>query len=336
MNANDMVSVLKGTADVAVNKVKSVIDNDPRKAATYGLLGAGAVTVAHSLITGDAEQISDAFSSAGNAISRTVSLYTPEIIEKTVFATDFLGNTVSDVDYQEIVKDSGVLAGSGIVLKSVYDEVKDNYSVLEPSQKRKLKQGISLLLVAGAISASGCLGGSTSTGVDPVNDPVIPAEKDTPDHTEKPTAEPTAIESQHLYDLNPGYVKIVLEANENLFDIKIEGSMVDGDKAGWETIRDDDKNIIFNRETYNPRNFDLYGELQPGQARALEEQHGSMVSLTMEQIDTDGGGMDKVAVQYVGSKGTWTDTFHFDKRADIEDYIIAHISPEIYPSLIID
>jgi len=296
MNADDMVSVLKGKADTAVNKVKSVIDKDPRKAATYGLLGAGAVTVAHSLITGDAEQISDAFGNAANAISRTLSLYMPEIVEKTVFATDFLGNTVSAIDYQEIVKDSGVLAGSGIVLKSVYDEVKDTYSVLEHSQKRKLKQGISLLLVAGVISASGCLGGSTSTGTDPVNDPVIPVETDTPDSTPDatPTAEPTQeptpietpVESQHLYDINPNtfdYIKI--DRNDNLFGIEIEGSKVFDSISGWETVYNDDKDQIFKRETYTPHNFDLYSELQPEQARALEAEYGQLVSLKMEQID---------------------------------------------------
>lgn len=132
----------------------------------------------------------------------------------------------------------------------------------------------------------------------------------TPHKTAEPTKKPkptdTPIESQHLYDINSGYVKMELEANENLFGIKIEGSMVDDDKSGWETIRDDDKNIIFNRETYTSRNFDLYSEL-PRQARALEDEYGYPDSVVMEQADTDGdGALDKVAVRYEGSKGAFT------------------------------
>ena len=133
----------------------------------------------------------------------------------------------------------------------------------------------------------------------------------TPHKTAEPTEYPkptdTPIESQHLYDINPGYVKIELEANENLFGIKIEGSIVDDDKVGWETIYDDNVNKIFNRETYTPRNFDLYRELQPEQARALEDQYGYPESVVMEQADTDGdGALDKVAVRYAGSKGAFT------------------------------
>ena len=145
-------------------------------------------------------------------------------------------------------------------------------------------------------------------------------EESTP--TAEPTPEPTPIEipvkSQHLYDIKPGYEKIVIEADENLFGIKIEGSTVERDFGGWETVHNDNENVIFQRETYTPSNFDLYSELQPEQARALEEQYGQLVSLKMEQIDTDGNGMDKVAVQYVGSKGTLEFETEFIKGATIE------------------
>ncbi len=153
----------------------------------------------------------------------------------------------------------------------------------------------------------------------------------TPHKTAEPTKEPkptdTPIESQHLYDINSGYVKMELEANENLFGIKIEGSMVDDDKSGWETIRDDDKNIIFNRETYTPRNFDLYRELQPEQARALEEQYGYPESVVMEQADTDGdGALDKVAVRYEGSKGVLEFETEYRNRWDLTDHLITYLN----------
>lgn len=178
------------------------------------------------------------------------------------------------------------------------------------------------LLTAAILILTLLSAGCTDTGGGSVDSP-------TPHKTAEPTEYPkptdTPIESQHLYDINSGYVKIELEANENLFGINIEGSMVDDDKSGWETIRDDDKNIIFNRETYTSRNFDLYRELQPEQARALEEQYGSMVSLTMEQADTDGdGALDKVAVRYEGSKGSFTYESDIPKKGLvrlIEDFL---------------
>ena len=136
-----------------------------------------------------------------------------------------------------------------------------------------------------------------------------PVGKDTLSPTQDPTPIDTPIEPLHLYDLNYGYEKIELEANENLFGIKIEGSIVDGDKVGWETIYDDNVNKIFNRETYTSRNFDLYRELQPGQARALEEQYGQFVKLTREDADFNpkgDGQLDTVKIKYEGTHGSFT------------------------------
>ncbi|MCK4927492.1 MAG: hypothetical protein KAS11_03425, partial [Candidatus Aenigmarchaeota archaeon] len=241
---------------------------------------------------GDIDTVHDNMQNAAGAVSRMAYLHLPE----AMMATGILKDAATTVGYQELIKDSGIVIGgfAGLI------GTKDFYRTLDPVSKKILLTGGITALV---LFLSGCV---DKSGSNP-----IPAETDAPDHTEEPIAEPTQeptpietpVETQHLYDLNHGYVKIVLEADENLFGIKIEGSMVDGDKAGWETIRDDNENIIFNRETYTPSNFDLYGEIWPNQARALEEQYGSMVSLTIEQIDTDGGGMDKVAVQFVGSEG---------------------------------
>ena len=57
----------------------------------------------------------------------------------------------------------------------------------------------------------------------------------------------------------------------------------------------------------------------------------------METIDDNRDGtMDRVAIHYVGTGGEWTEEFNYAKWADVEDYMIAQVSPEIYPSLIID
>ncbi len=166
-----------------------------------------------------------------------------------------------------------------------------------------------------ALLSAGC----TDTGGGSVDSP-------TPHKTAEPTEYPkptdTLLESQHLYDINPGYLKIVLEANENLFDMKIEGSTVERDFSGWESVYDDNENIIFQRETYTPRNFDLYRELQPEQARALEDEYGYPESVVMEQADTYGdGALDKVAVRYEGSKGVLEFETEYIEGVTLRGYI---------------
>jgi len=166
-----------------------------------------------------------------------------------------------------------------------------------------------------ALLSAGC----TDTGGGSVESP-IPHK--TAEPTEYPTPTDTPIESQHLYDIKPDtfdYIKI--DRDDNLFDIDIEGSKVFDDIPGWERIYNDNENRIFQRKTYTPANFDLYRELQPEQAHALEDQYGNMVSLTMEQIDTDSdGALDKVAVRYEGSK-TWTFESAYHAGWGVEDYI---------------
>ena len=299
MNANDMVSVLKGTADVAVNKVKSVIDNDPRKAATYGLLGAVTATVTHSLITGDTDTVHDNMQNAAGAVSRMAYLHLPE----AMMATGILKDAATTVGYQELIKDSGIVMGgfAGLI------GTKDFYRTLDPVSKKILLTGGITALV---LFLSGCVDKSSSNP--------IPAETDTPDSTpdatptaeatEEPTVEPiqeptaTATQETHWYDGRPHYIPTVIKADENLFGIEIEGIKYDkNDVIGYQMF-DENENIIFKHS--NCLNFDLYSELQLEQARALEAEYGSMVSITMEQVDTDGNGkLDRVAVRYEGSKG---------------------------------
>ena len=343
------------TVENIYSRVKHEISLHP-KASIAGLLTVAGLTKAISFLQ---TKNPDDLGSISQAGSRVFQLYSPEIISNSMDAFDSVAKGLYESGASQILKDEGIsgltkyvpLACAGLIKGAGYysgetpsvtrkeinvpEDTAEEKKVEQNAEEEKHGRG-RLYVGVGTVGAIGLAligylytqttGESTgtppqSTGIDPVNDPVIPVETDTPDYTpdatptaestEEPTAEPTQeptpietpVESQHLYDLNPGYVKIVLEADENLFGIKIEGSMVDGDKAGWETIRDDNENIIFNRETYTPSNFDLYGEIWPDQASALEAEYGEFVSLTMEQIDTDGGGMDKVAVQFVGSEG---------------------------------
>ncbi len=157
-------------------------------------------------------------------------------------------------------------------------------------------------------------------------------ERSTPDSTStaEPTQEPTAtpIESQHLYDIKPDtfdYIKI--DRDNNLFSIEIEGSKVFDDISGWETVYDDNENRIFQRETYTPSNFDLYRELQPEQARALEEKYGYPVKLTREDADLNpkgDGQLDIVRIKYEGTKGSFIYESNIPKKGTtrlIEDFL---------------
>ena len=187
---------------------------------------------------------------------------------------------------------------------------------------------INKLLTAAILILALLSAGCTDTGGGSVQSPTPDSPYTTkPTQEPTPTAEPIATEPLHLYDINPGYEKIVLEANENLFGIKIEGSLIERDFGGWETIYNDNENRIFQRETYTPANFDLYSELQPEQARALVDQYGSMKSVVMEQADTDGdGALDTVAVRYVGSKDEKTVIMDYSKGSNsVTSYIMGII-----------
>ena len=156
------------------------------------------------------------------------------------------------------------------------------------------------LLTAAILTLALLSAGCTDTGGGSVNSPT-PHKTAEPTQTGEPTA--TATQETHWYDDKPYFNLGVIEANENLFGEDIEGIInEEARKLGRYDVFNENEQIIFQHLEYP--NFDLYRELQPGQARTLKEQYGSMVSLTMEQVDTDGdGALDKVAVRYEGSKG---------------------------------
>ena len=132
-------------------------ERNPENSLPGALLCAVLAVLAYFVATGDAEQISNALSGAATAVSRSASIYAPEIIGSAGFAADFFKDAAVSVDYQEILKDAGLLAGTGLVLKVAYDEVKNKYKSLDYSDKKKLKQGAALAVIACAILSSGCI-----------------------------------------------------------------------------------------------------------------------------------------------------------------------------------
>ncbi|MCK4808182.1 MAG: hypothetical protein KAS90_01030 [Candidatus Aenigmarchaeota archaeon] len=380
MSLSEIMGDLGNTARGLYNEAKQEINLHPKESIASGLIAAGLVGAVSFVQTKNPDDLESIF----RAVPKAFQLYTPEMINHSMNAFDSVSKGLSESGVsQDLIKDEGIsglkefihLACAGLIKGAGYYggetpsvtrkeiNVPENTAEEEKVEQNaeEEKKGHGLLYVGiGTFGTIGIAilgylytqttGESTgtppqSTGTNPVFDPIIPVETDTPDHTpeatataeptQEPTAEPTATQETHWYDDKPYFNYGVIEANENLFGEDIEGVInEEARKLGRYSVFNENEQVIFKHVEYP--NFDIYGELQPGQARELEEQYGSMVSLTMEQIDTDGGGMDKVAVRYEGSKGTWTDTFHFDKRADAGAYITAYISPEIYPSLIID
>jgi len=342
----------KKTAENIYDNVRTTYKLHPTSSIA-GLLTAAGLTGAVSFLqTKDPNDLG----SIPQAGSRVLQLYSADIITNAMNAFDSVAKGLSESGASQILKDEGIsgftkyipLACAGIIKGAGYygGETppvtrREINAPEDTAEEKKLEQnaeedkhghgllyaGITVGVVALAIGGfvytqitnEGTGTPPQSTGTDPVSDPVIPVETDTPNSTpdatptaeltEEPTPIETPVESQHLYDINPGYIKIVLETDENLFGIKIEGSTIERDFGGWETVYNDNENVIFQRETYTPHNFDLYSELQPEQARALEAEYGQLVSLKMEQIEFTTDIEDGLGVQYYLSKAVYYKLF---------------------------
>ena len=159
--------------------------------------------------------------------------------------------------------------------------------------------------------------------------------KETPPKVEVPVeeAEPAPVET-HWWDGQSGYTPTTISADNNLFGVELNGVKYQENTIGYQ-FYDEHQNKIFEQSVYSPESLHLERELQPAQYRQLVEEYGRPVHVTMETIDTDGGGMDKVAVRYEGGKGVWTEEFNYFKAASLKSYIQAHLDSNIYPELII-
>ena len=279
---------------------------DLKNALLGALLCAVLAVLAYFVATGDAEQISGALSGAATAVSRSASIYASEIVGSAGFAADFFKDAAVSVDYQEILKDAGLLAGAGLVLKVAYDEVKNKYKSFDYSDKKKLKQGAALAAIGVALAGSGCIGPGESSGSS-----YTPPSEVVESHyepVETPTVEATPEPEVHWYDEKPNYNPAVIEADKNLFGVDIEGIKGPEGGTGSYKIFDENEKAIFEHSVSDARyDKQLALDLQPEQYKALTSEYGTPRNIIFEKYDTTGSGeLDTVAIRYEGTKGTFT------------------------------
>ena len=138
------------------------------------------------------------------------------------------------------------------------------------------------------------------------------------------TPTPAPIEKPWYVD-KPGFSDAIVTDVKTLDGTSVHGVMVEpiGGGGSYNLFDIDTGERILNKQVFP--HFDLYSELQPEQARALEDQYGYPESVVMEQADTDGdGALDKVAVRYEGSK-TWIFNSAYHEGWGVEDYIYVEL-----------
>lgn len=295
-------------------------ERNPGNSLPGALLCAVLAVLAYFVATGDAEQISNALSGAATAVSRSASIYAPEIIGSAGFAADFFKDAAVSVDYHEILKDAGLLAGSGLVLKTAYDQVKNRYTALDDADRKKLKKGVALSAVGVAILSSGCIGPGESSdssytytpprdvaeshyAPEPVATNYEPVETPTVEATPEPAPEAEV----SWYDNDPAFEYGTVKPD--LFDTEVEGVInKEGLNSGSNSydVLSKDGELIFQHSdrdaSYDKR---LALDLQPDQYRALTSEYGTPRNIIFERYDTTGSGeLDTVAIRYEGTKGT--------------------------------
>ena len=169
------------------------------------------------------------------------------------------------------------------------------------------------LLTAAILTLVLLSAGCTDTGGSSANSPAT----ETPVHTEvQPT--PTREQIENWWDSKPGFEEATVKTlfGDDLYGIKNEAY----GGASYNIFNIDTGDCILKHS--DCPNFDPYDNLQPEQARALEDRYGSVKSVVMEQADTDGdGALDKVAVKYEGSKGVGEFTTDYDGFDGIGHYL---------------
>ena len=159
--------------------------------------------------------------------------------------------------------------------------------------------------------------GCTDTGSSSANNPTAVATA-----TQAATAEPTEVP---WYIDRSGFGDAEVGTYSTLFDEDITGVKNGVSIGSSYNIFDIESSERILKHQEFPH-FDPYDDLQPDQARALEAQYGEAKLVVMEQADTDGdGAQDRVAVRYVGSKGTWEFEDDVHPYAGLVNYISANI-----------
>ena len=158
----------------------------------------------------------------------------------------------------------------------------------------------------------------------PVVEETETAVEDTPEPVEAP-----------WYEIEERFENVEVGTYSTMFGLNIDGVKYPSANGGYSLYNKNEFLLLLHHSEFDA-SYPLHNELSPDQYRTLIDQYGSMISVTMETIDLDqDGAMDKVAVKYVGTKSEWTEKFNHDKRAHLSAYIVAHISPDEYPTLII-
>ena len=345
MNANYMISVLKGKTD----KVKAKLTSDPRKAFAGIAIGSTLSIAGASLIYGDIEQFNASIKNSINAGIRSAMLYLPEMMADNIYAVEALKEMATNVD-KEVLAGAGILSAGALyhTIKdkgmsdtgaSIYHAIIDSFENSNIDTKRA-KRGILYAGVLAAIGAgmatSGCLdfGGDDSTtnyiprpdSIEPTHiEPETPVDVATPETVVVPVETPWYVERVGFDDAQVG-------TYSTLFDSDVDAVKTSMSGGSYDLFDTQTTQHILTHQEWDPSQIALCNDFSPDQYKALVDDYGSMKSLTMETYDLDGDGtMDKVAIHYVGSGGDEGNILEFE--TDIYTYDggkIANAGPSFY------
>ena len=341
MNADDMVSVLKG-------KMSNV---DIRKAFTGVALGTTLSLAGAALIYGDVEQFNESIKNTMNAGVRSASLYVPDMISDNIYAVESLKAIATNVD-NEVLAGAGILSagafynaikkdGISDTCTSIYNTIVDSIETLGIDKKRAkrglLYTGI-IAAIGVSIATSGCLDFlsgddthiTTNTDKIPSTDSIesIPHKTETQVDTNitesvvEPVEIPWYVDRTGFEDAQVGTYSTML--GDDVYGVK---NIVDnGD--GYNIYDIESSERILKHQEWTPSNLrldlelsDLYGD--------LVDMYGEMISATMETIDLNQDGkMDKVAIHYVGTGGDEGKVLEiktdYQNRWQLRDYLITY------------
>ena len=152
--------------------------------------------------------------------------------------------------------------------------------------------------------------------------------KETPPKVDTPVeeAEPAPVET-HWWDGKEGYHAGTYSTlfGEDLDAVK---DMMSDDRS-YNLFDMETGALIGDHVEYFPSDLNLERELQPAQYNALISEYGRPSLIIMETIDTDGGGMDKVAVRYEGGKGSFDFITKFRGTARVSGVIYEYLDTKI-------
>ncbi len=330
MNANEIVSVLKGKTD----KVKTQLSSDPRKSVTAGFVGLGFAGLGYSVISDNHNSIDNSLAS----FIRALSFNSNEIISHSLnnFQTVYDSVKDSGASLSMISEDglSGLKTGLGLacagVVKAVgppadintnkepsYVDIEDDMGSDEITHKSGNGKGLAVLgflglaTVGAGVYAYYSLAGDTPvvdqkvsdsnpsypqtdappvTDTEPVVEPVTVSNHETP--VETPIAEP-AIEPVNEPVEIPWYAHMEnaeVDTYSTMFGEDVYA--VKGSVLTEDyTLYDIEKNMmVLTHQEWNPSQLRLDLDLSSDQYRALNDQYGTMISATMETIDLDQDG----------------------------------------------